>query len=69
MIDSVKEWRKNRDRAGILASRIYIIHRVAPDLEEEAWRVYEKWKRDEISFEEALKKLEELIDTIRTGAR
>ena len=61
-----KEWRKRRDQAGILIGHIYIIHRVAPDLEEEAWRIYEKWKNEEISFEEALKKIEELIDTVKT---
>ena len=61
-----KEWRKRRDQAGILIGHIYIIHRVAPDLEEEAWRIYEKWKNEEISFEEALKKIEGLIDTVKT---
>ena len=54
MIVTAKEWRMRRDQAGILANRIYIIHRVAPDLEEEAWRIYKKRKKGEISFEEAL---------------
>jgi len=61
-----REWRRRRDQAGILVGHIYIIHRVAPELEEEAWRIYEKWKVREIEFEEALKKLEELIDSIKT---
>ncbi len=38
----IRERRKRRDQAGILASRIYIVHRVAPDLEEEARRIYEE---------------------------
>ena len=64
-----RKWRKRRDQAGILIGYIYIIHRIAPDLEEEAWSIYENWKNEEINFEEALRKLEELIDSIKARAR
>lgn len=44
MIDTVKVWRIHRDQAGILTTRIYIyiIHRIASDLEEEAQRIYKE---------------------------
>ena len=52
---SVKEWRRNRDRAGILLGLV-----LEAGNTDEAWRVYKKWANAEITYEEARKRLREL---------
>jgi len=55
---STKEWRKNRDRAGILLGHVYKTPK--GEAREKAWRVYKKWANAEITYEEARKQLEEI---------
>ncbi len=58
-IPSVAEWRKRRDQAGEL---LYIIAGIPRgSLREEAWRIYEDWQEERISFGEAKRRLEELM--------
>jgi len=52
---STKEWRRNRDRAGILLGLV-----LKAGNTDEAWRVYKQWANAEITYTEAKKKLEEL---------
>ena len=52
---STKEWRKNRDRAGILLGLV-----LEAGNTDEAWRIYKKWANAEITYEEARKQLEEI---------
>ncbi len=58
-VPSVREWRKRRDQAGKL---IYILTDIPRDslLRKKAWRVYEDWQEERITFKEAEKKLREL---------
>ena len=62
-----KEWRRRRNQAGELLARVF-------DAEDmgygrEAWRIYEDWKSEKISFEEAKKRLEKLLAEARAAAR
>ena len=52
---STREWRRNRDRAGILLGLVYRAGNTS-----EAWRIYRKWANAEITYEEARKRLLEL---------
>ena len=62
-----REWRRRRNQAGVLLARVF-------DAEDmgygrEAWRVYEEWRTGKIGFEEAKKRLEELLAEARAAAR
>ncbi len=52
---STREWRRNRDREGILLGLVYRAGKTT-----EAWRVYREWANAEITYEEARKRLLEL---------
>ena len=62
-----REWRKLRSQAGEL---LFLVGE-AEDAGrgEEAWRIYEEWRTWKISFEEAKKKLEQLLAEAKTAAR
>ena len=51
----VREWRKDRDRAGIL---LYLVGKAG--FSKRAWSIYNKWLKYKISYREAKKKLEKL---------
>ena len=55
---TTREWRKNRDRAGILLGLVYS----TPEgrARERAWSIYRKWANAEITYSEAEKRLREL---------
>ena len=55
---STREWRRNRDRAGVLLGLVY----KAPkgEAREKAWRIYRDWADARITFEEAKRRLERL---------
>ena len=63
---STKEWRRNRDRAGILLGLVYKVPR--DEAREKAWQVYRKWANAEISYREAEKKLRELAGEAKAKA-
>ena len=54
-----KEWRKLRDQAGELYYMVIQAKKLG--LREQALSIYEDWKNEKISFEEAKKKLEQLL--------
>ena len=62
-----REWRRLRDQAGILLG--YVVEAEEAGKGEEAWRVYEEWKNWRISYEEARKRLERLLEEARAAAR
>ena len=57
-VPSLREWRRNRDRAGEL---LYLVGQTPRGpLRKQAWRVYRRWANAEISYTEAKKRLQEL---------
>jgi len=54
-----REWRRLRDKAGILLG--YVAKAVRAGRGEEAWRVYEEWRSGRIGFKEARRRLEQLL--------
>ncbi len=60
---STREWRKNRDQAGVLLGLVYKTPK--GEARERAWRVYEKWANAEISYSEAEKRLKKLAGKAR----
>ena len=58
-VPSLGEWRERRDQAGRLLYILTDIPRDSP-LREQAWRVYEDWQEERITFKEAEQRLREL---------
>ncbi len=54
------EWRRNRDKAGILLGLVYDAGNTS-----EAWEIYKQWAGARISFGEAKRRLERLAATAR----
>ncbi|MEB3760302.1 MAG: hypothetical protein GSR81_05580 [Desulfurococcales archaeon] len=54
---SLNEWRRNRDKAGILLDLVY---NAQDGAKEKAWQIYKKWANAEITCKEAKKQLEKL---------
>jgi len=67
MAMSYQEWRRMRDQAGILLGMVVEAQRAGRG--EEAWRIYEEWRSWRISYEEARKRLEELLAEAQAAAR
>ena len=60
-----EEWRRLRDQAGILLG--YVAKATRAGRGEEAWRVYEEWKNWRISYEEARRRLERLLEEAKAA--
>ena len=58
-IPSVREWRRRRDQAGILIHYVVQTPR-GSSLRKKAWKVFEEWQEERITFEEARERLERL---------
>ena len=54
-----REWRRLRDQAGELYYMVIQAKKLG--LRDQAWRIYEEWRSEKISFDEAKKKLERLL--------
>ena len=66
-IPSLREWRKRRDQAGILIGYVFQTPK-GSRLREQAWRVYEDWQEERITFKEAEKRLRELAAKAKAKA-
>ncbi len=62
-----REWRRLRDQAGELLYLVVKARRLGHG--EAARSIYEDWKNEKIGFEEAKKKLEQLLAEARAAAR
>jgi len=62
-----REWRRLRDQAGELLYLVVKARRLGWG--EEARSIYEEWRSERISFEEAKKKLEQLLAEAKAAAR
>ena len=62
-----REWRRLRDQAGEL---LYLVAKAdTMDRGGEAEKVYEEWRTGRMSYEEARKRLEKLLEEARATAR
>ena len=62
-----QEWRRLRDQAGELYYMVIQAKKLGR--REQAWRIYEEWRSGRISFEEARKRLKQLIAEAAAAAR
>ncbi len=62
-----REWRRLRDQAGEL---LYLVAKAdTAGRGGEAERIYEEWRNGKLGFEEAKKRLEQLLAEARAAAR
>ena len=62
-----REWRRLRDQAGEL---LYLVAKAdTAGRGGEAERIYEEWRSERISYEEARRRLEKLLAEARAAAR
>ncbi len=62
-----REWRRLRDQAGELYYMVIQAKKLG--LREQAWRIYEEWRSEKISFEEARRRLKKLLAEAKTAAK
>lgn len=62
-----REWRRLRDQAGELYYMVIQAKRLG--LREQAWSIYEDWREGRLGFEEARKRLEQLLAEARAATR
>ncbi len=55
MVDALKQYRRLRDRAGILLSYVVDAGNTG-----EAWRIYHAWRDGKLTYREALARLKKL---------
>ncbi len=64
-VPSVREWRERRDQAGELIHIVVQIPR--GPLRRKAWEIFDRWQEEEITFQEAKRRLRELVERAGRG--